>query len=64
MFVLTKFSSKLRLAILYHIVWSANVYVYTLARITQFAIPYVIIASTAERLHYLKGRLEKWNTKR
>ncbi|KHN87574.1 hypothetical protein Tcan_11956 [Toxocara canis] len=56
MFALPKFSVTFRIAFLYDIVWETNIYVYTIARMTQLAIPYVIIASTAERLAWITGK--------
>uniref|UniRef100_A0A0M3HS26 G_PROTEIN_RECEP_F1_2 domain-containing protein n=1 Tax=Ascaris lumbricoides TaxID=6252 RepID=A0A0M3HS26_ASCLU len=56
MFALPKFAVTFRIAFLYCIVWETNIYVYTLGRMTQLAIPYVIIASTAERLAWITGK--------
>ncbi|VDK51267.1 unnamed protein product [Anisakis simplex] len=56
MFAFPKFAVTFRLAFLYWIVWETNIYVYTLGRMTQMAIPYVIIASTAERLAWITGK--------
>ncbi|MFH4973437.1 hypothetical protein AB6A40_000146 [Gnathostoma spinigerum] len=53
MFVLPKLAVAYRIAFLYHMVWDTNIYVYTLGRTTQCAIPYIIIASTAERLTFI-----------
>lgn len=54
MFFLPKFSEILRIETLYILVWQANIFVYTVARMTQCAIPYIIIAQTAERFMHLK----------
>uniref|UniRef100_A0A1I7ZV01 G_PROTEIN_RECEP_F1_2 domain-containing protein n=1 Tax=Steinernema glaseri TaxID=37863 RepID=A0A1I7ZV01_9BILA len=55
-FSFNRFAVTFRIESLYYFVWSTNVFMFTSSRMVQCAIPYVLIASTAERLALVSGR--------
>ncbi|KAK0396279.1 hypothetical protein QR680_001653 [Steinernema hermaphroditum] len=55
-FSFNRFAVTFRIESLYYFAWRTNVFMFTSSRMVQCAIPYVLIASTAERLALVSGR--------